>query len=88
MRIREDHWTSGGADRLSRHYFNGTIVRSYQGDWKPSDKIAFVYELDYPTAGDANADVGKLLFVATNAHADTEILLQTGESFTCALRRP
>jgi|SRR6266480_3545898 len=42
-RIDEHHWEDRGPHRLTPHHFEATVVRSYKGDWRVSERIAFVH---------------------------------------------
>jgi hypothetical protein len=77
--IYEDQWQDQGLNRYSLHHSKATVVRVYRGDWRISDRIAFVQGLDYPALATTNANAGSLGFVFTDQHADTEIGLDTGE---------
>lgn len=75
----EDHWEDRGPNRYSLHHFTGTVVRVYKGDWRVSEKIAFVQGLDYRAPTNPRNEAGSLGFVLTSEHKDTEIGLDTGE---------
>lgn len=77
--IYEDHWEDQGPSGPSLYHFKGTVVRVYKGDWCISEKAAFVEGLDYPAPTTWNGAAGSLRFVFTDQHADTEIVLDTGE---------
>ena len=84
--VCEDYWEDQGQDRnsfqtfgYSFHHFNGTVVNSYKGDWSTSDRVIFVHGLDGPSYGTTNKFSGKLLFLFTNEHTETEFGVDTGE---------
>jgi len=77
--IYEDHWEDQGPNRYSLHHYRGTVVRVYKGDWRISERVAFVEGLDYPALTSSNKAAGSLGFVFTSQHADAEIRLDTGE---------
>src|ERR1043166_2685120 len=77
--IFEDHWEDRGPNRYSLHHSKGTVVHVYKGDWRTSERIAFVQWLDYRAPTNATSIAGSLGFVFTSQHADTEIGLDTGE---------
>jgi hypothetical protein len=77
--IYEDHWEDEGPKRHSVYHFKGTVVRVYKGDWRISEKGAFLQGMDYPAPTTSNEAAGSLWFVFTGQHADTEIFLDTGE---------
>ena len=77
--IYEDHWEDRGPHEYSYHHFMATVVRSYKGDWRISDKVLFVQGLDYPALTASNASVGRLVFLFTDEHKNTEIGFETGD---------
>jgi len=77
--IDEDHWEDRGPNRYSLHHTKATVVRAYKGDWRVSEKIAFVQGFDYRAPTNAPSAAGCLGLVFTSEHADTEIGLDTGE---------
>jgi hypothetical protein len=79
--VYEDHWEDRGA--YSLHHYKGTVVRVYKGDWRVSDRIAFVQGLDYRPPANPASSIGDLAFVVTNEHTNTEIGLDTGDMTTC-----
>jgi hypothetical protein len=77
--IYEDRWQDQGPGRYSLHHITGTVVKVYKGDWQVSEKISCVQGLDYPALLETNKGAGKLGFVFTNQHTNTELILDTGE---------
>jgi hypothetical protein len=73
------HWEDKGDKQLSLHHFTGTVVKSYKGDWKISDKINFVHALDAPGSGERNESQGELLFIFTSEHTDKEFAVDAGD---------
>ena len=79
-RIDESHWKDRVPHPLPSHHFKGAVVRSYKGDWRVSERIAFVHYVDFPVPTNTpSASRGDLMFVFTNEHTDAEIDLGTGE---------
>lgn len=77
-RIYENHGEDRGPNKLSVLHFKGTVVKSYKGDWKPSEKISFVHYVDYRASTTiSNQAAGDIVFVFTNEHANTDIVLDT-----------
>jgi hypothetical protein len=78
--VYESHWEDLGPHRLTPYHFRGTVVRSYKGDWKVSEKIAFVHHVDAPAPTNARgAGSNELMFVFTNEHTKGEIGVDAGE---------
>jgi hypothetical protein len=78
--VYDSNWEDRGPNEKTPHHFKATVVRSYKGDWKISEQIAFVDWVDAPApANSAHAHGGNLMFVFTNDHTSTEIGLDTGE---------
>jgi hypothetical protein len=78
--IYEDHWEDQGPGSLC--HYKGTVVRVYKGDWRISERIAFLQGFAESRAlTTSNEAAGRLGFVFTNQHADTEIRLDTGDFF-------
>jgi len=77
--IYEDHWEDLGPNRYSLHHYKGTVVRVYKGDWRVSESISFVQGLDYRAPTNPPSAAGRLGWVFTSQHGDTEIGLDTGE---------
>lgn len=77
--VYEDHWEDRGPNRYSLHHLKGTVVRVYKGDWRVSERIAFVRGLDYRAPTNPKSEAGTLGFVFTNEHTNAEIGLDTGE---------
>jgi hypothetical protein len=69
--VYEHHWEDRGPGRLTPFRSKATVVRSFKGDWKISERIAFVHYVDAPAP--------ELVFIFTNEHTDTEIALETGD---------
>jgi hypothetical protein len=78
--IYENSWEDQGPNRYSLHHSKGRVVRSYKGDWRISERVAFVQGFDYRAlTTTSNKNAGSLGFIFTNQHADTEIVLDTGD---------
>ena len=82
--VCEDHWEDRGPNRYSLHHYKGTVVRVYKGDWRVSERIAFVQGLDYRAPTNPATCVGELAFVFTSEHTNSEISLDTGDMTTCS----
>jgi len=80
-RIDETGWEDCGPHRLTPYHFKATVVRSYKGDWRVSERLAFVHYVDAPapTTPAPNARSGDLVFVFSNEHRNAEMVLDTGE---------
>ncbi len=79
-RIDDDQWEDRGPHRLTPHHFEGTVVKSYKGDWRVSERIAFVHHVDAPAPTNrSSAPHDELIFVFTNQHTNAEIVVDTGE---------
>jgi len=72
--IYEDHWEDRGPGRYSLLHYTGTVVKIYKGDWRVSERIAFVQGLDYraPTTA-SNTYAGDLGFIFTNQHTNRNL---------------
>lgn len=79
VRVSEDRWEDRGPNRYSLHHLKGTVAMVYKGDWRISERIAFVQGLDYSAPTNPKSAVGSLGFVFTSQHSDSEIVLDTGE---------
>ena len=77
--VYEDHWEDQGYNKYSLHHFKATVVKSYKGDWKTSEKISFVHGADFPAPTSPHNQTGNLLFIFTNQHQPNEIGLETGD---------
>jgi hypothetical protein len=79
--IYDHHWEDRGPHKLTPYRSKATVVRSFKGDWRVSEKIAFVHYVDAPAPPTPNSNVpsGNLVFIFTNEHTDSEIVLDTGE---------
>jgi hypothetical protein len=82
--IYEDHWEDKEPGRLAPHHFKATVVRTFKGDWKFSERVAFVHYVDAGASTVTNAHAGSLIFVATCQHTDAEMILDTGEFGNCS----
>ena len=61
-------------------HFEGTVVRSYKGNWKVGDRITFAHGLDYAVSDrPVNKRVGELMFVFTNLHTHEAFGVDTGD---------
>ena len=80
VRIDEDVFEDGGAHRLSLHHYQGTVERTYKGDWKVSEPIAFVQGLDYSAATTTNRCVGNRMVLLINEHTNHEFSVDTGDA--------
>jgi hypothetical protein len=81
VRVSETHWEDRGPHRLTPYHFKGTVFKSYKGDRRVSERIAFVHHVDAPAPTNApNArSSDKLMFVFTNEHTNSEVGVGTGE---------
>ena len=77
--IFDDHWEDRGPNKYSLHHLKGTVVRVYKGDWRVSERIAFVQGLDNRAPTSPTSAAGSLGFVFTSQHKGAEIGLDTGE---------
>ena len=59
--------------------FEGTVVRSYKGDWRVGEKIRFAHALDSTVEKRSNTRIGELVFLFTDVHTNTEFGVETGE---------
>lgn len=82
-RIYEDHWEDKGPNQLAPHHFKATVVRAFKGDWKCSERVAFVHYVDSPASTATNAAAGSLIYITTSKHTHAEITLDTGEFGNC-----
>jgi hypothetical protein len=81
--IYEDYWEDKGSGRLAPHHIKATVVRTFKGDWKFSERVAFVHYVDTKASTVTNAAAGGLIFIATSQHKDAEIILDAGEFGNC-----
>jgi hypothetical protein len=80
VRIDENRGEDRGPNNLSVLHFKGTVVKSWKGDWKLSEKISFVHYVDYrASTTSSNEEAGETLFVFTNDHTNEDIALETGD---------
>jgi len=77
--VYEDGWEDQGPHKYSLHHFKGTVVRTFSGDWKATDRVAFVHGVDAPARTETNAFAGSLLFLFTNQRTNTEFGVDAGE---------
>jgi len=82
-RIYEDHWEDQGPGRLAPHHFRATVVRTFKGNWRCSERVAFLHYVDSPASSVTNAAAGSLIYITTNKHTDAEITLEAGEFGNC-----
>jgi hypothetical protein len=47
-RIDECSWEDRGPHRLTPYHFKATVIRSYKGNWRVSERISFVHYVDSP----------------------------------------
>ena len=80
-RIDEHSWEDLGPRRLTPHHFKATVVSTYKGDWRVSERVSFVHLVDSPAPAGAatNSPAGGLVFIFTSEHTTNEIGLDTGE---------
>lgn len=80
-RVDERSWEDLGPHRLTPYHFKATVVKSYKGDWRVSERISFVHHVDStaPTGSATNWSTGELVFITTREHTTNEISLDTGE---------
>lgn len=79
VRFDDDRWEDQGPHRYSLYDFRGTVLKTYEGDWRPTETGSFVEGLDYRAPKQWNSNAGKLTFIMTNQHSDAESPLDTGE---------
>ncbi len=79
--VFEDYMQDGGRNKYSEHHFKGSVVRTYTGDWKLSEKINFVIGYDYSIPSGINLSEGKLIYLLTNEHSSSEIGFDTGDYY-------
>jgi hypothetical protein len=80
VRVSESYWEDKGPGRLTPCHFKGKVVRSYKGDWRVSEGIAFVHYVDSPAPTNApGRTCDELMFVLTNEHTNAEIVVDTGD---------
>jgi len=77
--VDADHWEDRGPNRYALRHSKATVVRVYKGDWRVSEKIAFVQGFDYRAPTNGPSAAGCLRLVFTSEHAETEIGLDVGE---------
>lgn len=79
--VYDSHWENRGPHELTPYHFRATVVRSFKGDWRVSERIAFVHYVDSPAPAIAtsNTPSGNLVFIFTNEHTDAEIVFHTGD---------
>lgn len=80
-RVDEYNWEDLGPRQLTPHHYKATVIATYKGDWKVSERISFVHYVDSPapTTPTTNGPSGDLVYVFTNEHTKNEIGLLTGE---------
>ena len=78
--IYEDRWEDTGPGRLSLRHSKATVVKTYKGDWRVSDRFTFVDYHDFPALTVSNEDAGSLVFIFTNQHTNTETVVDAGDS--------
>ena len=79
--ILEDHWEDRGPNRFALHHYTGTVVRVYRGGLRASERISFETALDDRAPKNPASSAGRLAFVFTDQHTDTEMALDTGEFY-------
>lgn len=81
VRVEDVHWEDLGRHRLTPYHFKGTVTKSYKGEWKVLEKIQWVHYVDAPAPSSATATLasGGLVFIFTDLHTNSEIVLDTGE---------
>jgi len=77
--VYEDRWEDRGPNDYSLHHFKATVVKTYKGSWRPSQRLAFVHGVDDRGKAEVNRHAGELMFVFTNEHKDAEIGVDTGD---------
>jgi hypothetical protein len=77
--VYEDHWEDRGPHEYSFHHFRSSVVRTYKGDWKISEKAAFVHGVDDQAKTAVNAVAGELIFLFTDAHTNAEFGVMAGD---------
>jgi hypothetical protein len=65
---------------LTPWHVKATVVRSYKGDWKVGEQLAFVHYVDAPAPTNSPTEPsGNLMFVFAREHTSAEMKLDTGE---------
>ena len=75
-------WEDRGPHRLTPYHVQATVVRSYKGEWRASERLAFVHYLDAPAPATRELPPlcrPRLVRVFTDEHTSSEIELHTGE---------
>ena len=75
-------WEDRGPHRLTPYHVQATVVRSYKGDWRASERLAFVHYMDAPAPAAHELPPlcrPRLVRVFTDEHTSSEIELHTGE---------
>lgn len=57
------------------HHFKSTVIKSYKGDWKVSEKLS-CFGMVSPMEHVGDSAVGELFFVSLNGHSGAEIHLE------------
>lgn len=71
--VYEDHWEDRSPHSYSFYHCKATVIRTYKGDWRTSERVSFVQGVDYRVPKAWNSNAGKLVFFFINEHTDTEI---------------
>jgi len=82
-RIYEDHWEDKGPNEYAPHHFKATVVRSLKGDWRCSERVAFVHYVDAPASTVTNGTADNFIYITTSKHTRAEITLDAGEFGNC-----
>lgn len=67
---------------VTPYHLKATVVRSHKGDWKVSERLAFLHYMDAPAPKPPEAPAlcePRLIRVFTKEHTSSEIELSTGE---------
>ena len=80
-RIDDCSWEDRGPHELTPWHYKATVIKAYKGDWRASERIAFVHYLDSPAPAPSTPKPpsGDLVFIFTREHTSSEIALGTGE---------
>ena len=79
VRVHQDRLEDKGPNRYALHHFDSTVVKTYKGDWKISEKASFVHGMDSRVNNATNTNNNELLFVFTNEHGVEEFAVGTGD---------
>jgi hypothetical protein len=67
--------------KYSFHHFKASVTKSYKGDWKPGEKVLFLYGVDAPALTVSNAFVGSNMLLLTDEHTNRGVIFGAGDFF-------